>query len=306
MAQTPKTPSTKRRAITHEDKLLISRRLQLMTLEEISRLGKPEPGEVMFHGGTSISAAHDSTRWSEDLDFVSSPDFVERLFDLRERVARSLKLRFEVEHPGSVLTVETKPGAEHELGSVSRWVVRWEHPDVVGAVKIKTEFYLAQEEAIRRFRTRIAYPRILDVQASAALPAAEISTIWADKIIAISQRPAMKFRDLYDLGYLSHDLRRLRLGEEELAELLTNSMSIYRETPDRIAEGLEREMVRDGLADRDGYLADMRKWFSTSAYKAFVDDRHFDICFEAAQEQVEIGRRTLQNMLRHSGSDMEP
>lgn len=306
MAHPPKGPAKKRTALTHEDKLLISRRLQLMTLEEISRLGKPGPGEVMFHGGTSISAAHDSTRWSEDLDFVSSPDFVERLFDLRERVGRSLKRRFEVEHPGSVLTVETKADAEHELGEVSRWVVRWEHPDVVGAVKIKTEFYLAQEEAIRRFRTRIAYPRILEVQASAALPAAEISTIWADKIVAIAMRPVVKHRDIYDLGYLSHDLRRLRLDEAELGELLMTSMSIYGRTPEDIAEGLEREMVREGVADRDAYLVDMRKWFSTSAYKAFVDDQHFDICFEAAQEQIEIGRRTLKHMLRHDGSDLEP
>lgn len=306
MAKSDNTPAKKRRALSQEDKILISRRLQLMTLEAISRLGKPGEGEVMFHGGTSISVAHASKRWSEDLDFVSSPDFVERLFDLRSRVATALKRQFDVEHPGSKLTVETKDEDNHALGEVSKWIVRWEHPDVVGAVKIKTEFYLAREEEIRRFRTRIAYPQVLDVQASAALPAAETATIWADKIVAIAMRPMIKHRDIYDLGYLSHDLRRMRLSDDELGELLMNSMSIYGRTPRDIADGLDREMVREGVTDREAYLTDMRKWFETSTYKAFVDDRHFDICFDAAQEQIEIGRDTVRRLLDCSAEGFEP
>lgn len=235
--------------------------MQLRLLEEIGRQasGNPALDELVFHGGTSLSLIHGSPRWSEDLDFMGSPEAVATMMERRAHLETALQLRASVEMPGAKVTVSAK--RRHmtpEPGDVDKFMVRWEHPEHIGVVKVKVEFYVTPAENIAAYEAEAQAPHVPGLRSRYAVRAATLTSIWADKIIAIAQRPMFKQRDVHDLGYLSNALK----DDADRDAALKATMGIYRRKPTEILEGLERDLVRAGVARPEDFQEEMARWFT--------------------------------------------
>jgi hypothetical protein len=283
----------------HDDKISISRALQVMTLEEIARAARPGAGELAFHGGTAIALTRGSPRWSEDLDFMASPELVSRLAGKRLVVERGLQLRISVMTPGAKVEVQDRTGMEGRpavAGDVDRWLIRWEDPSRHGVVKIKAEFYVCPEARIARYDTEPVAPMAPEARSALALPSATPLAFWADKIVAIANRPAVKYRDVHDLGFLAPLLARLNPSEADRAEALAASMGAYDRTPAQILEGLDRELVTEGLADDAAWREDMRRWFAEAAYGEIAASGALEGLRRGFLEEFATGRRLVTAM----------
>jgi hypothetical protein len=289
----------RRTQLTHDDKITISRTLQVITLEEIARAARPGAGEFAFHGGTAISLTRGSERWSEDLDFVAAPGLLARLAGKRTAVERGLQLKISVMMPGAKVEIQDRTGIEGREpvpGEVDRWLIRWEDPGRHGAVKIKAEFYVCPEERLAAYDTTPAAPMAPEARSALALPAATPLAFWADKIVAMASRPVVKYRDIHDLGFLAPILLRLAASEESRRTALEASMGIYGRSARDIIEGLDREIILDGVADEAAWRDDMRRWFSEEAYGAMAATGTLEGLRAGFLEEFALGRRIVGEM----------
>lgn len=287
---------TSKKPLSIKEKMDLSRVLQVMALDEIASKAKPRRDEMIFHGGTSIATAHGSHRWSEDLDFVVTSELMKSLGSLRAKVERALKLRLKATMPGAVIELTDKTGTEAgapEVGKVDRWLLRWEHPKRQGAIRVKIEFFVTVPESIPAYSVSISTPRTKDVLATASLPTADVKALWADKILAISARESIKWRDLYDLAYLSQEMSAGGIDRSTAMDDLRISADIYNSNLARIRDGLGRDIVIEGLADLDAYQADMKKWFSDTGYKTMAASDAFRGQLAYAGEEVRRARTAI-------------
>jgi len=256
---------SRRGHLTPSEKTLVSQSLQIHVLDAIARSVHDMPGRLMFHGGTSISTVHGSPRWSEDLDFMINPDMSRELDAVRGVIEEHAAERIAELTPGATFELIDKGKArgkvrEADPGTVMSWTGRWSHPLRIGVVKMKTEFYIAEPEAAARYRTEMAKPSAVGLRAQDSIPAATLHTIWADKIMAMSARPTMKWRDVYDMGYVMNHIEDVTT--DGLFERLQVACKSYRSDMGAIHAGLDRDYLAT-LADRyDEFEEDMRSWLT--------------------------------------------
>lgn len=275
---------------------MISQSLQIFALDGIAGAVHDMPGRLMFHGGTSISTIHGSPRWSEDLDFVISPAMSHELDAVRELVEGQARARIADVTPGADFQLIDKGKArgkvrEADPGTVMRWVGRWEHPNRIGVVKMKAEFYIAEPDIAARYQTRHAYPEAIGLESQAEIPAATLDTIWADKIMAMSARPAMKWRDVYDMGYAME--RISETGDDALFERLEVACASYRSDMRDIHAGL----ARDYLATLDGafetFSQDMKAWLPARAWETAMENGTMAAYHESCVTEIARARRII-------------
>lgn len=289
----------KRTNLSNDKKIEISRMLQLNMLEEIGRVAKSTGigDQVIFHGGTSLNANHGSPRWSEDLDFMASPEFSESLFSARARIEAALKFRASLAMPGSsVDLIDKTPGSERALRSVDRMLLRWDHPAHVGAVKVKVELYLCEPEIIASYMSQPMQPKIDGVQTRSALNSAALVSIWADKIVAMAQRPALKHRDMHDLGYIQP---RLEPGLDRDAALGA-SMAIYDRSAEEIRVGLMRDLVLEGIEDKESFAENMANWFSECEMAEIREAGALDRLYDAFRVSFDEGVDLVDRLAGHT------
>ncbi len=287
---------TSKKPLTPKEKMDLSRVLQVMALDEIATKAKPKPDQMIFHGGTSIATTHGSNRWSEDLDFVVTAELMKSLGGLRSRVERALKLRMKTMMPGANIELSDKTGTEDgapEVGKVDRWLLRWEHPKRRGAIRVKIEFFVTVPESIPAYSVSISTPRSKGILATASLPTADVKALWADKILAISARESIKWRDIYDLAYLSQEISAAGIDRSTALDDLRVSAEIYKSNLSNISNGLLRDVVVEGLGDLDAYRADMKKWFSDAEYKTMTGSDAFRGQLEYATDEIRRAREVI-------------
>ena len=290
----------KPKQLGNDDKIYISRMMQIFSLEALARGASPTPEMLVFHGGTGVSLIHESPRWSEDLDFMATPVMAGKLLKVRESIERDLRLKMSAMVPGSKITLQDKTPdffANPEIGNVARWLLRWEHPSFVGAIKIKLEFYLCPEERLSAYGSLQAFPSAPECRSSVDLPAAQLVSVWADKIVAMASRHMLKYRDLHDLGYISPLLDGLSLTEDDRDRALSASMGIYGRTAASIVEGLNRPLVAEGIADRVAWEADMQKWFAGKSFDKMVAEKHLDRLLVGFHKEFDIGLQSVARLL---------
>lgn len=247
----------KRSPVTTDDRIEIAARLQIDALDLISK-ANPTFQDMVFHGGTSIAFSQGSPRWSEDLDFMATPEAVQKLFAREATMGAVLQLKNSIADPEGIVSLKVKKGGDGQLGEVSRIDLRWEHPSFIGSVKIKVEFYTCSEAALSNYEARSMMPNWHGYQTRGAIRIATPESVWADKVVALALRPNLKFRDVHDLGFISPRLD----PDFDRERFLNASMGIYAKAPEDVLAGLERAKVVDHLHDRDAFFHDMGRWFS--------------------------------------------
>jgi hypothetical protein len=287
---------SKRAPLTPSEKTMVSQTLQIFALDGIAGAVHDMPGRLMFHGGSSIATVHGSPRWSEDLDFVVSPEMSNELDAVREQVEAIAAERIADITPGAKFELIDKGKArgkvrEADPGTVMRWTGRWEHPNRHGVVKMKTEFYIAEPDVTARYKTAPALPEAIGIEAYESIPAATLETIWADKIMAMSARPVMKWRDVYDMGFAMERIEGC--SDDELFARLEVACESYRSDMSNIYQGLGRDYLVDLSDNFPVFADDMKKWLPAVVHERGIESGQLNQYHEACIEQIDRARRII-------------
>lgn len=284
----------RRTDLAPQERALMAQRLQIFLLDAIAASSASKGPGFMFHGGTAISTCYGSPRWSEDLDFVIDPARLDAIDAALDAARGTIGGRVEDVTPGADIRLESRgTGRAAEPGTVSRWLLRWEHPARVGAVKVKAEFFIAPPGTAVDYMTRPAHPAFDLDRSRHPLPVATPEGFRADKIMAVSARPAMKWRDIFDLGFVSGLLPDATRSGGGLMDRLRVAATSYRGSLPEIREGLDRPHVIEAEHDEDGFISDMQRWIPTASFEALRSSGELHEGFIAARDQMRIARETL-------------
>lgn len=240
-----------KRQMSTEESFDLRQAMHVAILEALLTSRRWEPGQLVFHGGTSLHLAHSSPRYSEDLDFMiglplRSGDLASAV---RARLGRPIWIPDDIE-----VSIERV----REEGSMRTFVVSLGGGNVMGKVKVKVELWQTAPEALATIRTVVSPVRLSRGPGSEVnphVPTAEAEEILADKVFAMGGRPFTKSRDVFDIHWLVQQGTR-RPDARDLA----TRFAIYnvggRETWLRTATGRRQEL----LADQGVLAEEIRPW----------------------------------------------
>ncbi len=187
-----------KRPLNQQESFELQQILHVATLESIMAARRWEPGQLLFHGGTSLHLVHGSPRHSEDLDFM-----VDQSIDVK-KIAASVKLRMTGATwlpPGSRLDV-IKVKADGRMGSFIVALTSDRFPETV---KLKVELWGTPDHALRAIASRVE-PVRLHVHQGATMGAyvqtVARTEVMADKLFALGGRAYLKARDIFDIHWL--------------------------------------------------------------------------------------------------------
>lgn len=284
---------SKRSELTVDEAREVTELLQYAVLSELFDATQWTPDQAVFHGGTSLRVVRESDRYSEDLDFLISPDVSGDLARVMVQVREGLLTRLALSLPGSEITV--KQSNKKEGSSVIAFTVRWEHAMRMGAVRVKTEFYQVPKILHESYSAEDILPtRIPDVAVGfkAPIPAPKLIYAWADKIKAIATRDFMKYRDVYDVWFLLGKIRPLPEGDEA-REAVSRVASLYDHTPESVAEGLDRVLASDAISDNEAFQADMKRWLPEDIYRGLETRNYFPTILAAVRDELARARTLI-------------
>lgn len=262
---------TKRSLLSPEEHLEVAQAMQMTLLDELARNVHWKVGEAAFHGGTSISSAWSSQRWSEDLDFLLSKELRSKLMAAAPKVASGARQRMQITYPGCGIEFLVKPGDETKADIMDVWTVKWSHPNRMKKVLVKLEFYATEPGIMAAYRAVMARPGHAGNSITTTMPVGDLVSLWADKVKVIATRQAVKWRDAHDLGFINQSFdRRGWPDQSSLIEALATTASIYDKTLQDVREGLEAR-INDGYFDNiEDFTKDMSRWFPLELYADFV------------------------------------
>lgn len=208
-----------KRQLSSSDQFDLQQTLHVAVLEALMASRRWEPNDLAFQGGTSLHLVHGSPRFSEDLDFL-----LRGSIDVN-RVGTALRDRILAQHPNWV-PPDMKLGVKIAKAERNPYLltVSVQGDNVIGAVKVKLEFWQAHDSTMGDLAVEVSPVRVSASGVNAAqgfqtfVPTADPREIYADKVFALAARPYLKPRDLFDLYWLSkhHKIKLQDLGDKEM------------------------------------------------------------------------------------------
>ncbi len=163
---------------------------------------------LVFHGGTALRLCHQSTRFSEDLDFCCGDEATFDMLDelVGERFTQLMEERYGLETRWEQKKPLQFPGGS--LGEVRRWQARVYVPvpgsrtGQANAHRINLEVSRLPSHENLPKRVNIHYPHLAAGYQELLVRTASTREILVDKVLAISNRVELKSRDLWDVDML--------------------------------------------------------------------------------------------------------
>ncbi len=226
---------------------------------------------------------------------MGTPGAVDRILNRQAHIEAALRLRMSLEFPGSDVSLKVKSSTSSDrFGKVDRFQIRWEHPDFIGVVKVKSEFYICPPSYLEDYRACAYHPVSQGAVSRSRIMSAEPVSIWADKIVAVAQRPALNHRDIHDLGYLRN---HFDLGDTATRkEALRSTIGIYGRTAEEIDAGLSRDLVLAGQEDFSGFRENMAQWFAEPVMLEMEKDGRLTSLFEGFREEISYGQSLITEL----------
>lgn len=270
--------------------------LHVAVLDALLRSRRWEPGDLVFQGGTSLHLAHNSPRFSEDLDFLVDDSL--RLNKLAESVKDRLTgaswLPKDTQLTVNRIRLDTNPVS---------FVVTVGADNLIGNVRVKVELWQSKRETLSSLSAKV-------MQVSARLrmgfggmavetyvPTASAPEIYADKVFALAARPYIKPRDVFDLHWLkqlpSHQPTTLAAMQNRLATYPNTSVNTWlAAAKSRRAElACAHELVR----------TDLTRWLPQGWA---LDDEGISAFLHSATESLDEGVALIETL--HTPTEPTP
>lgn len=256
--------------------------------------------QAVFHGGTALSFTYNSGRFSEDLDFMLGEEAYKSIKENMLRVAQDLQISMNALYNGGKVEVVGPKGVE-----VQTWRFEWHHPNRRGKVRVKTEFLLTQDDVLKHYKTLQVVPMgrwHAAVNVSATIPAPELISSWADKIVAVAHRRDFKWRDAYDLAFLNMKFTRDDVDNDARFAAIQATLDIYKDvTLDTVLDGLGRDFVVQSLDSPVEFAEDMKNWMTPESWSKDYNAGIFTERLELAKQEIERAKRIITD-LRPTGA----
>lgn len=195
-------PKGNRRQAMHPDlSCKWAQAAHVMFLDSLMREVEWTPDEMAFHGGTNLHLSWNSPRYSEDLDFLLSRE-AKNVARVVTNATKHVQTRFRRFDPQFSVQVKDRTKDEDRMQVFALTI---SHPRVVGSTMVKAEFWKAEAIYLQNYPTEFKTPIAsgdLAGSISYPVPAAKLSTAYADKLVAFATRPHLKWRDIFDLWWI--------------------------------------------------------------------------------------------------------
>jgi predicted nucleotidyltransferase component of viral defense system len=159
---------------------------------------------LVFQGGTSLRLCYGSERFSEDLDFAGGTDFDQsQLVGIKEAIERAVTRRYHVE-----ITIKSPRQTKGNKSGIS--VDKWQiqvitvagRPDIPQQrIKLEVAAVPAHTRTIRNLR--VNYQELPSGYQHILIPVETTAEIMADKLVALVTAKGLRYRDIWDLRWLS-------------------------------------------------------------------------------------------------------
>jgi predicted nucleotidyltransferase component of viral defense system len=210
---------------------------QLLILDGLSKLNNLTLNELVFQGGTSLSLAWKSPRFSEDLDFIAKKDL--DFESIMKKVSKTVEFGLQVDYPRAKVEIKSKvkdnnPNAMFET--------KVELPETLGKVIVKSEFWRVSNEKIQDYQGETVFLAArgkIHPHLAPALGVASPSQILADKVLALGLRERLKWRDLFDIWFIQNQMKEKLDPSEYLAGKVLKTLKMYNADESTLIENLK-------------------------------------------------------------------
>jgi predicted nucleotidyltransferase component of viral defense system len=265
-------------------------------LDSLMKSSDWAPGDMAFHGGTSLHLSWQSSRYSEDLDFLLSRSR-ENMDKVIQRTGKLLQEHFRRLDPA--FEVELRDKTKHANRMLNFHVVV-SHPQVIGNTMVKAEFWRTEPQYLAGYPTELRTPMApgdyLGV-ISYPVPAATLENAFADKLVAFATRPHLKWRDIYDLWWISTQ-SGAKIDIDSVSTQFLHNITAY-----NTQGGLPPHEALIGFLARDRAevirLADpdLKTWLPADLWR--------NLNPSGVEQMVDFTRRTLQQVHDHLESQVQ-
>jgi predicted nucleotidyltransferase component of viral defense system len=218
---------------------------------------------AVFQGGTALRLCYGGERFSEDLDFVcgragsyfTDVEFDELIDTALETTKKTLGRDFGIDTNLISLKKPEDPDLVKQTPvAVAAWqiIVPIEATPRAPKSLIKIEFANVPAHDVKPVPVK-ATPGLVQVQ-DVILNAETIHEILADKAVALTARPVLKYRDVWDVWYLKN-----ALNAAIAREIVQKKFADYGTTQtEQKAEKRVAELSKDATAN--AFLAEMKRF----------------------------------------------
>ncbi len=270
------------RNLSQEENFEIASVMHASILDELIRATDWIKTDAVFHGGTSLAIIRESVRFSEDLDFMITEECVEGLETAVRSVHDRMSMILASHYPGGQLDLKGPKGKD-----VCQWLFVWSHPARRGNVQVKAEFLITKKDLLAAYASTHIVPNSRRaVLVKSHVPVPVLVSAWADKIKAIATRPAFKWRDAYDLSYISRSMVRESLDDAAKARAIKATAAIYGTSMAELENGLRRVMDNGVFEQVEAFQADMKRWFDADTYERMLRRDIFRNDLEVSAQEV--------------------
>ena len=275
-----------RRHATAKEKAFWAELAQLLMLDGLATSENWEANDVVFHGGTSLHMSWNSPRHSEDLDFLIKRDLLGEMGKTMEKVVEAMRRRMVHLDPDLIIEIRDKSNAK-----MGRFNISISKANVMGKSMVKSEFWGVDSEYLDVYKSRRKIPVLSDslkeegvfVKLRAGLQTATLDSVFCDKVVAMAGRPFIKWRDAFDLWWISQSREFQRPEPTALARRILYYASAYRNDPNSDDDDHQSGQPLDVGVTRDIWSLPSR----LRAYAMKVD----------TQEMIEASKTDLKRFL---------
>ena len=254
--------SAKRRPLTTEERAANTRLAHACLLSSVAKTFAASGVDAALHGGAALYMRYALPRLSSDMDFVIAREDLPALEGAVNDAAGALLEwhRSKGADARVVLTGKTK-----DVGEVTRYKISLGlDPLIIGDVHIHLEFWPVAREYVG------LYERVgLDVSSAGADWSFPIGfrfpdpvAAMSDKLIALVSRPHLKWRDIYDLAYMTRDFADV-MAPHDVFEAIPRHLDAYQfMTIEQIRERVSQLLALDEPALIDMARTDLIRYLS--------------------------------------------
>ncbi|MDR1183994.1 MAG: nucleotidyl transferase AbiEii/AbiGii toxin family protein [Coriobacteriales bacterium] len=239
---------------------------ELLHYEILSALSeKSYLKNLVFQGGTALRLCYGASRMSEDLDFAGGDSFdANMLHGMKEAVEAAITRRYDVD----VRVKEPKRQAIDQRDTrlqkvtVERWQIRVvtmrKRPDIPQQlIKLEIATIPTYERIIRPLL--VNYPELPEGYGNVLLPVESLKEILADKLVSLAVAQNIRYRDFWDLRWISTNPAQPSQNYKELVLRKVSDYGItdYAKQVEQMVERLEHN-----IESRE-FLAQMRRFIPT-------------------------------------------
>lgn len=284
---------SKRRPLTPSQSREWAEMAHLLFIDALSNTTPMQIDKVTFHGGTNLHISWGSPRYSEDLDFLVARDFGSLLVKQMPKIEKRMASVATLIDPN--LKIEIRNKTKDPDGLLNYRIIV-SSPEVMGQVMAKAEFWQVEPGYIEKVDRQFVQPRQTSgymSRISQPIPVASMDAAFADKIVALSYRPYLKWRDIFDLWWLKG---QTRIEPSERIENIMHHATAY-EAPEGMSlkSGLEAFLARDPKEMMESSDPDLKRWLPKQLWETLYP--------HGVQDMIDNARMMAESVIENLPAD---